>query len=140
MLYVAQKASGAFAETFLRIPGRTVLARDFVAGKAYARLRMTRALRFICLTGKGLARIGATAEVTHSGLPYDVPQAWSTALHRHSAKADGIVYSARHDDQETCYAVFERARNTIEEVERRIDLDDDWFWDLAEAYGVGLAP
>ncbi|MET3595131.1 hypothetical protein ABID26_004543 [Mesorhizobium shonense] len=27
-----------------------------------------------------------------------------------------------------------------EEAERRVDLDQDWFWRLAGRYGVGVAP
>ena len=140
VLYAAATESGAFAESFLRTPGRQVRAADFVSDKAYARLKTKRDLRFISVAGKGLAPIGATAQVSHSGLPYDVPQAWSTALHDHKAKADGIVYTARHDDAELCYAIFERAKGAIVTVDRRLHLDDNWFWQLAEDYDVGRAP
>lgn len=140
VLYAAATESGAFAESFLRTPGRQVRAADFVSDKAYARLKTKRELRLIRVTGKGLAPIGATAQVTHSGLLYDVPQAWSTALHDHEVKADGIVYTARHDDEELCYAIFERAKDAIVTVDRRLHLDDNWFWQLAEDYDVGRAP
>jgi len=75
VLYVAESLAGALAESFLREPGRTLLTADFIASKAYARLRVLRPLTLIKLSGPGLARLGATAEVTHGGLPYDVPQA-----------------------------------------------------------------
>ncbi|WP_268931763.1 RES domain-containing protein [Mesorhizobium muleiense] len=94
----------------------------------------------IRLAGPGLARLGATAEVAHSGLPYDVPQVWSTALSGHPIGADGIAYHARHDDAEVCYALFERSADAIAEAAREIDLDQDWFWRVAERYRVGLAP
>ena len=90
--------------------------------------------------GPGLAKLGATAEVTHSGLPYDAPQVWSKALHALPAASDGIAYRARHDDDAVCYAIFDRAESAIEEASRDLDLDKDWFWSLAETYGVGLAP
>ena len=67
--------SGAFAETFLRQPGRRFIPDDLLAAKAYAQLRATRPLRLVKLSGPGLAKLGATAQVTHGGLPYDVPQA-----------------------------------------------------------------
>ena len=140
VLYLARTLNGAFAETFLRQPGRRVLPDDLIAAKAYVRVRATRNLTFIKLFGTGLAPIGATAEVTHGSLPYDAPQAWSAALRDHGVTADGIAYLARHDDTEVCFAVFDRAREGIEEVERNRDLDTNWFWTIGEQYGVGRAP
>ena len=140
VLYAAATLSGAFAETFLREPGRTLLAADFVAARAYARLRNARGLRLIRLAGPGLARLGATAEIVHGGLPYTAPQAWSAALQAHPVAADGIAYYARHDDEELCYALFDRARTAVREVERDPDLDADWFWQIAAPYGVGFSP
>ncbi|AYG64191.1 RES family NAD+ phosphorylase [Rhizobium jaguaris] len=140
VLYAAKKINGAFAETFLRIPGRTLIDTDLLHRKAYVRLTLTRELRLIRLAGPGLARLGATAEVSHQGLSYDVPQTWSQALARHPLGADGIAYHARHDDTELCYALFDRSANAIAEVAREADLDRDWFWRIAERYGVGLAP
>jgi hypothetical protein len=140
VLYAAKNMAGAFAETFLRTPGRTLIDAGLLERKAYVRLAATRKLALIRLAGPGLARLGATAEVTHGGLPYDVPQAWSAALFRHPASADGIAYHARHDDTELCHALFDRSAGAIEAVERQAELDRDWFWRLAERYGVGLAP
>ena len=75
MLYMAKSERGAFAETFLRAPGSTLIAKDVLARKAYVRLRTRRALRLIRFARPGLARLGATAEVVHGGLPYDTAQA-----------------------------------------------------------------
>ncbi|ESZ10150.1 RES family NAD+ phosphorylase [Mesorhizobium sp. L48C026A00] len=140
VLYTAKGASGAFAETFLRTPGRTLIDSDLLQRKAYVHLSAKRDLKLIRLAGTGLARLGATGEVSHGGLPYDVPQTWSQALLRHPINADGIAYHARHDDTELCYALFDRSAGAIEEKERQVDLDQDWFWRIAERYGVGLAP
>ncbi len=98
VLYAVASMAGAFAETFLREPGRTLLPADLLARKAYVRLRALRALTLIRLGGPGLARLGATAEIVHGGLPYGTAQAWSAALHCHPAKPDGVAYTARHDD------------------------------------------
>lgn len=140
VLYAAEEIHGAFAETFLRTPGRTLIDTDLLKRKAYVRLRVERDLKVIRLAGPGLARVGATAEVAHGGLPYEVPHAWSRALSGHPVDADGIAYHARHDDTELCYAIFERAADAVSEAERQLDLDQDWFWRIAERYGVGLAP
>ncbi|MER8383875.1 RES family NAD+ phosphorylase [Mesorhizobium sp. M1399] len=140
VLYAAKETSGAFAETFLRTPGRTLIDTDILQRKAYVRLIIERDLKLIRLAGPGLARVGATAEVAHGGLPYDVPQAWSIALARHPIGADGIAYHARHDDAELCYALFDRSADAITEAARELDLDQDWFWRIAGRYRVGLAP
>jgi len=140
VLYVAREPSGAFAETFLRRPGRTLIDTSFLSRKAYVRLRITSAMTVVRLAGPGLAIFGATAEVTHSGLPYDVSQAWSKALFAHPIGPAGIAYHARHDDEALCYALHERCAGGLAEVERIVDLDADWFWRLAERYRIGLSP
>jgi RES domain len=133
VLYTAQKLRGAFAETFLRQPGRTLLPLDLISQKARVRLRITR-------MGIGLGRLGATAEVVHGGLPYKVPQAWSKALRDSFPKSDGIAYTARHDDEAVCYALFDHDPVSVVEASRDMNIDQDWFWQVAEPYGVGLAP
>ncbi len=140
VLYAAQEESGAFAETFLRIPGRTLIDTGLLRRKAHVRLGLLSDLRLIKLAGPGLARLGATAEIVHGGLPYDAPQTWSKALWGHPVKADGIAYYARHDDEALCYAIFDRAIGAVHEIERQTDLDQDWFWQLANRYDVGMAP
>lgn len=140
VLYSAEQTSGAFAETFLRTPGRRLIDLDFLGCKAYVRLQVQSELTLIKLAGPGLAILGATAEVVHGSLPYDVPQAWSKALFRHPVDAHGIAYYARHDDEALCYAIFDRARAAITEIEPETNLDQDWFWRLALRYKVGMAP
>lgn len=140
VLYVGDKEAGAFSETFLRRPGRNLIDPGLLASKAYASLASRRDLRLARLHGRSLGVLGATAEVTHGGLPYDVPQAWSKALRDHPGAFDGIAYRARHDDDELCFALFDRAEPEIIELERRQDLDADWFWTLARRYDTGLAP
>src|SRR5690606_4354958 len=88
VLYAAHTIAGAFAETFLRTPGRTLIDTDLLQRKAYFRLNISSELTLIRFAGPGLARLGATAEVSHGGLPYDVPQTWSKALRAHPVEAD----------------------------------------------------
>ncbi len=140
VLYAAHKIEGAFAETFLRTPGNTLIDIGFLKRKAYVRLSSTHEMRMVNLTGRGLAVAGATAEVPHSGLPYHAPQAWSRAIFDHGDQFDGIAYHARHDDTELCYAIFDRAASALSETERELNLDADWFWRVAGEYGSGLAP
>lgn len=61
VLYAAREINSAFAETFLRTPGRTLIDADLLQRKAYVRLIIERDLKLIRLAGPGLARLGATA-------------------------------------------------------------------------------
>ena len=140
VLYAAEQTNGAFAETFLRSPGRRLLPEDLIRKKALVVLGSIRSLRLVELHGRGLAALGATAEVTASPRPYKLPQAWSAALYNHPDTFDGIAYRARHDNSEICYAFFHRSGTAIAEVERRDNLDADWFYSLLEYYSVGIAP
>jgi len=118
VLYAAADLNGAFAETFLRTPGRTLLPLDLIQRKSRVGLRLKRPIRLVKFFGPGLAKLGATAEVTHGGLPYDAPQAWSKALHALPAAPDGIAYRARHDDDAVCYALYDRAAPHVIELAR----------------------
>lgn len=140
VLHVASTVGGAFAETFLRRPGRTLLPPGLIAAKAHATVLVGRELRVVRLHGNGLGRLGCTAEVTHSGLPYDLPQAWSKALHDHPTKPDGIAYRARHDDDQLCYAIFDGDGTSMSVGARDLNLEQDWFYALAGRYGIGAAP
>lgn len=137
VLYTAENRDGAFAESFLRRQLR-MLDAGFIAKKGYVELEARSDLKLFKLAGHGLARIGATAEVTHGGAPYSVPQQWSRQLHDLPLGADGIAYYARHDDEQLCFAVFERAQPKIREISREIDLLKPWFWDLLEKYDVAF--
>jgi len=127
--YVAAAVEGAFAESFERNPGLQLLARDFIASKAYATLSWPRPLKLAMLHGRGLSPLGATAAVTHGAPPYAIAQQWSAALFHHPANLDGIAYRASHDDDELCYAIFERA-GPPDIVETRKDLHQNWFYQL----------
>jgi hypothetical protein len=140
VLYTALSVNGAFAETFLRTPGMRQIDPRLLARKAYVRLELLRGLSLIELAGPGLAALGATAEITHCGLPYTAPQAWSAALHAHPISPSGIAYHSRHDDREECAALFEDRNIVLREVDRTSDLDADWFWQLAEQYGRASPP
>jgi hypothetical protein len=64
----------------------------------------------------------------------------SKALFEHPVRPNGIAYYVRHDDEALCYAIFDRARGSVREREREINLDQSWFWQLARRYRVGLSP
>ena len=45
--------------------------------------------------------------------PIDVARKWSRAIHDHPAVLDGIAYRSKHDDDEVCIALFDRARDRV---------------------------
>lgn len=141
VLYSAKMPNGAFAETFLRTLGRRMLDPLLVSSRGIVHLEVLSDLHLIQFDGPGLAILGATAEIVHcGGPPYPNSQSWSRALHGHPVTADGIAYSSRHDPHQLCYAVFDRAAGSLSESSRELDLDVTWFWEIADAYDMGLPP
>lgn len=140
VLYTAEDALGAFSETFLRTPGRRQIDPGFMGTKGYVKLTVQRPLRLIDFNGKGLPILDATAAVPHGDPPYGNSQTWSKALRDHPSKPDGIAYSGRHDPSQVCYAIFDSSDPPVREHSRSVKLDDNWFWELADHYEVGLAP
>ena len=135
VLYTARTAAGALAETFMRTPGRLSIDPALMAVKAYAQLEVLAPLIVIDFDGPGLPILGATAEVVHGPPPYALPQCWSKALKTHRLHPDGIAYTARHDPDEECFALFDGAPVRVAlEIE---ELDDTWFWGLADHYRIG---
>ncbi|HEX8246179.1 MAG TPA: RES family NAD+ phosphorylase [Longimicrobium sp.] len=137
--YLGEAPEVAFAETFLREPGVTLIEEADLAARAIARVEAVREIRLAAMHGQGLARAGATAAVC-SG-PYAVSRAWALALHAHPAAADGVRYRARHDDDGFAIALFGRATGAVAEVEtRRLDprADGATIAEWLDRYGMGL--
>lgn len=140
VMYAALDRRGAFAETFLRNVGSTAISETLVESKACAEFTLANRVRAVRLRGYGLAPIGATASVCSCpGPPYTLPQAWSAALYNHPDKPEAIFYGSRHDDEALCLAIFDRARDSLDfQISVTNLLDKAWFYELMDAYGVGL--
>lgn len=137
VLYAGASIEGAFAEVFMREPGRTLLPKSDFDKRRVTTLETTRHLRLVMMTGAGLARLGATAAVS-SG-PHKEAQTWSAAIHAHPAVVDGIIYRARHDDDEYSVALFDRCRDGLRVFEDPIPLPAILgFGDVLGRYGIGL--
>ncbi len=137
--YLGEAGHVAFAETFLRDPGNTLLEEADVAPRSVSVVELRRALRLAAVHGAGLARLGATAAVCNG--PYRVSRAWSLALHGHPAAVDGLRYRARHDDDAMAVALFDRAadalrvRSTTRLMSARLAAElAQWL----DRYGIGL--
>lgn len=51
-----------------------------------------------------------------------------------------LPYHGRHDDSQLFFGLFEVAKSALSEAEPRTELDENWFWQVAGRYKVGLAP
>jgi RES domain len=140
VLYAAHTMSGAFAETFLRSPGRNIISAKLLSEKGYSILQVKRDLTFLKFSGSGLAVIGATAAISHGSPPYDKPQEWSKQTHLNFPQFDGIAYRSRHNDDELCYAIFDRSKSEIAINRTTKDINKKWFWHEADRYYMGFSP
>lgn len=136
--YLGTTMAACFAESFLRTPPVRTIALAELKAKSITTIVARRALRLVRLYGPGLARIGATAEIS-SGSSYNASQLWSRAIWEHSETPDGITYRCRHDDSALCVALYDRAKESLE-VKSSIALDADprALAQLLKRYELGL--
>jgi RES domain len=102
----------AIAETILHdempIRGRFEVAAQEIENRHCVRFR-GQPLTLVDLTGTALKALIGNGAISTT-MPYDVPQRWASALHRHPVNADGILYMSRHVNDERAVVVFDRAR------------------------------
>ena len=136
VLYVAEELKGAFAETLLRHPGKTLIDQRDIDAKAVSEIEIRSQLKLVKLYGHGLVRVGATATVASGD--YAVSQAWSIALWRHPQKPDGIIYRANHDNDQICLALFGHTRKHVRVVKTVPPGSEPFLAELLDHYGVGI--
>jgi hypothetical protein len=137
--YLAEEPHVAFAETFLREPGETLIEESDLSTRAVAEVEVGRDLQLVALHGAGLRRLGATAAVCTG--PYAVSRSWALALHDHPSRPDGIRYRARHDDDGFAIALFDRAADSVTVAQTTGLASPEIRSDLAgwlDRYGMGL--
>lgn len=86
-------------------------------------------LRVAILHGVPLKNLGGDGALS-SIVPYDIPQRWSLAVHKHEQQVDGFLYMSRHLNTAEALVLFDRAAPKLR-LENAIR-----FWDHAEAAGV----
>ena len=110
--YLGLSLEVAIAETILHdempVRGRFEVAVQEIEDRHCVRFR-GESLTLVDLTGTALKALIGTGAISTT-MPYDVPQRWSSALHRHPVGADGIVYMSRHVNNERAVVVFDRAK------------------------------
>jgi hypothetical protein len=106
VLYAAQKFEGAFAETILRNPRRSLVSLAEIEARALSALSITDHIRLVDLTGPGLSQLGLDARFL-SG-PYEICGTWADAFHDHPSALAGILYPSRFDPAQHCVGLFSR--------------------------------
>ncbi|MGP3699631.1 RES family NAD+ phosphorylase [Rhodobacter sp. NSM] len=106
VLYLAPGPDAALVETLLRQPQRLTVDYREIAVRSLSILRANRPLRLVAAQGANLSRLGTTAALATG--PYDPCGAWADALFDHPETPDGLLFSSRHNPDETCIALFER--------------------------------
>jgi len=109
----------AIAETLLHdeVPKRArfhLSATDF-ASRFLVRFPHAAKLTVADLTGTSLKRLGGDAAIS-SITPYELPQKWARAVHRHPQEVDGILYVSRHLNDRKAVVLFDRAGNRLTSV------------------------
>ncbi len=64
------------------------------------------------LTGIPLKTLGGHGSLS-TITPYNLPQRWAMAVHRHPQRVDGIYYMSRHLNDRPAVVVFERAESRL---------------------------
>jgi hypothetical protein len=103
-LYAAEELDGAFAETVLRKAAR-IIAWPVVVKRSWSVLELQRDLELAQLHGDGLAAHGVTSDIC-AGDNYGPSQTLSLGFYGRGL--DGIVYRSRHNNDQLCYALFDR--------------------------------
>ena len=110
--YLGFSLEVAIAETILHdempVKGRFEVAAQEIEDRHCVRFQ-GEPLTLVDRTGTALKALIGTGAIS-TAMPYDVPQRWSRALHRHPVGADGILYMSRHVNNDRAVVVFDRAR------------------------------
>ena len=136
--YLATTIAGAFAETFVRGASNGAQNHLFAQERSVSEIEVTASLRLSTLHGPGLARVGATSAVSSGS--HGVARNWSRAFHDHPSVPDGIAYRSKHDDDEICIALFDRASERIEPAGAPKPMMSDLYGlaELCACYGIGF--
>lgn len=110
--YLSLSPSGAFAETLIRKPTGQLLEKSDLRNFGLTTIRTGKPLRLVQCHGKGLKLNGMDSRIS-SHTDRGRTQALARALHDHGDLADGLIYRARHDDDQFSIALFDRASSKL---------------------------
>lgn len=139
VLYVAFRFAGALVETLSRNPRRKMVAQADIEARASSVVRCRRALRVVQLHSAGLQILGLDNSISTG--PYEPCGAWADALWAHPDAPDGLAFRSRHDPDQICLAIFERAGSGFdaEPAVRLVDRLPE-IANILGAYGKSILP
>ncbi len=105
----------AIAETVLHdempVNGTFLIAYTEIESRYLVRFK-SGSLMLANLTGIPLKTLGGHGSLS-TITPYNLPQRWAMAVHRHPQCVDGIYYMSRHLNDRPAVVVFERAKSRL---------------------------
>jgi hypothetical protein len=139
VLYVAFRFAGALVETLLRNPRRKMVAQADIEERASSVVRCRRELRIVQLHSAGLQILGLDNSISTG--PYEPCGAWADALWAHPDAPDGLAFRSRHDPDQLCLAIFERAGGSFD-AEPAVRLVDQLpeVANILGSYGKSILP
>ena len=90
------------------------------------------------LTGAALRQLGGHAELSGTS-SYRITKAWSTAIHAHPDKVDGLLYMSRHKNDEKALVLFDRCAHKLNMALATPLTTHAGFGDAATLLGIGCA-
>lgn len=138
--YVAHEMHGRSPGLSCVKRGLVLSASDFLARKGYVELTTIKRLKLIEFTGpvwRNLVRQLRCRTPNQTTLRRRLGPRLSMTI---PCDADAIAYTARHDDGQICYALFDRDPKAVALRQKNLEIDCDWFWAMARTHGMGRAP
>lgn len=117
--YLASTAQGAFAETLIRKPAGQVLQRSDLETFCISSVPVNAPLELVHCYGAGLHRNGLDSRISAT-TQYRTTQALARDFHQHSQHPDGLIYRARHDDDQLSIALFGRASGKLGNIQNTL--------------------
>ena len=112
--YLSFSPSGAFAETLLRKSSDQVLQKSDLRSYCLTCLHTQETMMLVHCHGEGLKQNGFDSRIA-SCIDLRMTQSIARSLYDHAQQPDGLVYRARHDDDQLSIALFDRALNKLSE-------------------------
>lgn len=135
--YLSLTPEGAFAETFLRDPPVRLLSHRDLSARNLAMVEVVKPIRILTAYGAGLARIGVTSALL-SG-PYSAAREFARSVWEGGRGVEGIRYPSRHDDEQHCIALFDRASASIRTIGTEcLTADSHRLGSILERYALAL--
>lgn len=137
--YLSLSPSGAFAETLIRKPIGQVLQKSDLRHYCLTRIHTLQTLRLVHCHGEGLKHNGLDSQIS-SSVDRGSTQSMARVFYEHDDRPDGLIYRARHDDDQLSVALFNRATDKLAEPQQPISwmeagplLDE-----VLDRYGIAL--